>query len=57
MRGGGLHHPPGLSKEPGERNVIIWLCCADQAILFGFSLRCVGFSRCSVLKFPFKGGW
>ena len=28
--------PPGLSKEPGERLVIFWLCCADQAIFVRF---------------------
>ena len=29
----GPHHPPGLSKEPGEKWAIFRLCCADQAIL------------------------
>ena len=28
-----------------------------RQFLFVFSLRCVGFSRSSVLKFPFKGSW
>ena len=60
MRAGVVPTTPGLSKESGERRVIFWLSltfvvlCRPGNFLFVFSLRCVGFSRSSVLKFPLE---
>ena len=57
-RGCGPHHPPPVyRKSPARDESPVGCVVQTRQFLFGFSLRCVGFSRSSVLKFPFKGSW
>ena len=56
-RGCGPHHPPVSRKSPARDESSFGCVVQTRQFLFVFSLRCVGFSRSSVLKFPFKGSW
>ena len=56
-RGCGPHHPPVSRKSPARDEPPFGCVVQTKQLLFGFSLRCVGFSRITVLKFPFKGSW
>ena len=49
--------PRSLKRARREMSHLSVVFCRPGNFLFGFSLRCVGFSRSSVLKFPFKGSW
>ena len=57
VRGCGPHHPPVSRKSPARDESSFGCVVQTRQFLFVFSLRCVGFSRSSVLKFPFKGSW
>ena len=49
---------PPVSRKTPARDVSSFGCVVQtRQFLFVFSLRCVGLSRCSVLKFLFEGSW
>ena len=56
-RGCGPHNPPVSRKSPARDEYLLVVLCRPGNFLFVFSLRCVGFSRSSVLKFSLKGSW
>ena len=56
-RGCGPHQLPVSRKSPAIDESSFGCVVQTRQFLFVFSLRCVGFSRSSVLKFPFKGSW
>ena len=49
-RGCGLPHPPVSQKSPARDKPSFGCVVQTRQFLFGFSLRCVGFSRSSVLE-------
>ena len=52
-----LHHPSVSRKSPARDEPSFGCVVQTRQCSFNFSLRCVGFSRSSVLKFPFKRSW
>ena len=49
--------PRSLEKIPARDESSFGCVVQTRQFMFVFSLRFVGFSRSSVLKFPFKGSW
>ena len=52
--GCGPYHPPVSRRSPARDEPPFGCVVQIRQFLFGFSLRCVGFSRSSVLKLLFK---
>ena len=49
--------PRSFEKIPARDESSFGCVVQTRQFMFVFSLRFVGFSRSSVLKFPFKGSW